>query len=256
MTTLAFEDVSVTYDPETAAELEALDGVSFTVAEGESVAIIGPSGCGKSTLLSMATGMLKPSAGRVLIDGEEVTGARTQTALISQDLGLLPWKTVERNAELGLLLRGVDRDERRAVVAQSLAQVGLAGFEKSYPAELSGGMRQRLAFARALALGADLLLMDEPLSALDALSREALQQLLVDLQAERGYSSLLVTHSIDEAVFLGDRIVVMTPRPGRVAGIIENPGHGSARHRTSPEFADQVRAVRLLLEQAVGGDAA
>ncbi|MDY2625934.1 MAG: ATP-binding cassette domain-containing protein [Coriobacteriales bacterium] len=247
---LSFADARVAYRTDE-GDLTALDGISLEVAPGEPIAIIGPSGCGKSTLLKLAAGLLAPTSGQVLIDGLQVTGPRPTTSLILQDLGLLPWKTVEKNAELGLALRSLPRAERRDRARRALAQVGLAGFERRYPSELSGGMRQRLAFARALALDADLLLMDEPLSALDALSREALQQVLLELQQQRRYASVLVTHSIDEAVFLGRRIVVMTPRPGRIAGIVDNPGMGRKAYRASAEFGQVGRQVRSLLERAL-----
>jgi NitT/TauT family transport system ATP-binding protein len=174
--------------------------------------------------------------------------------LILQDFGLFPWKTVLHNAALGLEIRRLDkRDVRRRAIA-SLEQVGLADFADSYPGELSGGMRQRLGVARALALDADLLLMDEPLSALDALTREDLQDLLLELWRERGHTSVLVTHSIEEAVYLGSRIVVLSPRPGRVAEVVENPGMGQAGYRGHEEFYRTCVHVRSLLaeEGAVG----
>ncbi len=232
----------------------ALEHFDLSVAEGEPVAIIGPSGCGKSTLLLLASGMLCPDAGRLLVGGKEVTGPRLATALILQDFGLLPWKTVFHNAALGLEVRRVTRAERRERAMSSLARVGLAEFVDAYPGELSGGMRQRLAVARALALDADLLLMDEPLSALDALTREDLQDLLLELWRQRRHTCVLVTHSIEEAVFLGRRVIVLSPRPGRVSAVVDNPRMGEPGYRNTSEFYERCVELRRLLaeEGAVG----
>lgn len=164
MDALVFREVSLTYEGSDRT-VRALDTLSLTVAEGEPVSVIGPSGCGKSTMLLLAAGLLSPDEGLVLAAGAEVAGVRRQTALILQEYGLLPWKTVRENAGLGLRIRGVRRAEAREAALAALARVGLAEFAEAYPAELSGGMRQRLALARAVALDADLLLMDEPLPA-------------------------------------------------------------------------------------------
>ena len=238
--------------------VRALDSLSLSVADGEPVAVIGPSGCGKSTLLLIAAGLLSPTGGTVSVGGSAVEGPRRETALILQDFGLLPWKTVEANAALGLTIRGVARAQTRVRAAEALERVGLAEFARAYPGELSGGMRQRLALARAVALDADLLLMDEPLSALDALKREDLQDVLLDLWKRRGHTHVLVTHSIEEAAFLGRRVVVMSPRPGRVSAIVDNPGMGSADYRASEAFFAVVTRLRAVLaeEGAVGVGAA
>ncbi len=218
--------------------VRALADFSLSVAAGEPISVIGPSGCGKSTMLLLAAGLLAPGDGAVRVADAPVAGPRRATALILQEHGLLPWKTVEDNAALGLVVRGAGRREARAQVAEALARLGLAEFARAYPGELSGGMRQRVGLARAVALDADLVLMDEPLSALDALTREDLQDVLLDLWRRRSHAQVLVTHSIEEAVFLGRRVVVMSPRPGRVAAIVENPemgeaGIGRARASTS-----------------------
>lgn len=246
MSSLAFESVSVTYAG-TDRAVEALANVTLSLAEGESVAVIGPSGCGKSTLLLVAVGLLSPTAGRVAIDGCDVAGVRRQTALILQDFGLFPWKTVFHNAALGLEIRGQGRAELVSRVTDALARVGLADFANAYPGELSGGMKQRLAIARALALDADLLLMDEPLSALDALTREDLQDVLLALWRQRRHTSVLVTHSIEEAVYLGRRVVVLSPRPGRVAAIVDNPAMGEPGYRESPRFYEKAVELRRVL---------
>lgn len=254
MASIELRDVSVTYEG-VDRTVRALDSLSLAPADGEPVAIIGPSGCGKSTLLQAAAGLIRPTSGEVLVGGEAVTGPRLRTALILQDFGLLPWKTALHNAALGLEIRHVPRDESRSRALDALDRVGLAEFASAYPAELSGGMRQRLALARAVALDADVLLMDEPLSALDALTREDLQGLLLQLWRTRGYTQLLVTHSIEEAVFLGRRIVVMTPRPGRVSAIVENPGMGSDGYRDTEAFYERCAELRRLLsaEGALSG---
>ena len=226
MASLSFDNTALTYEGSDRA-VRALEAIALEVADGEPIAVIGPSGCGKSTLLLLAAGLLTPTSGEVRVGGLAVTGPRRATSLILQDFGLLPWKTVEANAALGLTVRGVGRSEARSRAAAALERVGLADFARAYPSELSGGMSQRLALARAVALDADLLLMDEPLSALDALKREDLQGVLLDLWRRRGHTPVLVTHSIEEAVFLGRRVVVLTPRPGRVAAIVDNPGMGS-----------------------------
>lgn len=235
-------------------EVRALEGISFDVADGEPVAILGPSGCGKSTLLLAMAGLVKAGEGRVLVAGEPVDGPRLHTALILQDFGLLPWKTVEHNAGLGLEIRHVPAAERATRVHDALARVGLAEFAGAYPSELSGGMRQRLALARALALKADLVLMDEPLSALDALTREDLQGLLLEIWRQRGHTSVLVTHSIEEAVFLGRRIIVLTPRPGHLAAIVDNPEMGQPAFREAPGYYARCAELRRLLaaEGALG----
>ena len=249
MPTLDFEHISVHYaDTGEDTPLHAVEDFTLSLAQGESVALIGPSGCGKSTLLRLACGLAAPTSGRVLVDGEPLTKPRRGTALILQDFGLLPWKTVYRNAELGLKVAGVPAAERRQRTEAALRQVELAEFAHAWPGQLSGGMKQRLAIARALAQDADILLMDEPLSALDALLREQLQDTLLDISQTRRPTQLLVTHSIEEAVYLGQRIVVLSPRPGRVKAIVENPDMGTREWRASEEFFARCTRVRALLD--------
>ncbi|GAB4279746.1 MAG: ABC transporter ATP-binding protein [Coriobacteriia bacterium] len=228
--------------------VEALGGLDLKVADGEPVAVIGPSGCGKSTLLLTIAGLVEPTAGRVAIGGEPVGGPRLKTALILQDFGLLPWKSVLSNAALGLRIRRVPRAEANERAREALSQVGIADFARAYPGELSGGMRQRLALARALALDADVLLMDEPLSALDALTRESLQGLLLELWRMRRHTQVIVTHSIEEAVFLGRRVVVLSPRPGRIHRIVDNPRMGEPGFRASEEFYERCAELRGILK--------
>jgi NitT/TauT family transport system ATP-binding protein len=198
-------------------------------------------------MLLLAAGLLTPSAGSVRVAGAPVAGVRRETALILQEYGLLPWKSVLDNAALGLVVRGGGRREARAAAGSALERVGIAEFAAACPSELSGGMRQRLALARAIALDADLLLMDEPLSALDALTREDLQEVLLDLWRRRGHAQVLVTHSIEEAVFLGRRVLVMSPRPGTIAAVLDNPEMGEPGYRSSTLFHERCVALRGLL---------
>ena len=245
---IEFSHVSVEFDDRAGGgRLTACRNATFAVEPGQAVALIGPSGCGKSTTLRMASGLLAPSEGSVRVNEQPVEKPRQATALIPQDLGLFPWKTVLQNAELGLVVRKVPKAEARERAQQALAQVGLAGFERSYPKELSGGMRQRLALARALAMDADLLLMDEPLSAIDALLRESLQDTLLELWQERHHTQVLVTHSIEEAVYLGQRILVFSERPGTVVADIANPAVGEPTWRNAPAFAEKCHEVRTAL---------
>lgn len=261
MTFLSFDSVSYTYQG-LDRTVRALDSFTVAVAAGEPVAIIGPSGCGKSTMLLLAAGLIRPSAGAVTVAADALAAPRQATALMLQDSGLLPWKSVEDNVALGLALHGAPRKEARRHAHEALTRTGLADFARAYPRELSGGMRQRVGLARAIALHADLLLMDEPLSALDALNREDLQNALLALWHRRGHAQVLVTHSVEEAVFLGKRILVMTPRPGRIAGVIENPAMGEPDYRDHPEFYERCAEVRHLLQREgalradAGGDAA
>ena len=250
---IRFDNVTLAYG-EGAEALVAVRDVSFEASAGRAMAIIGPSGCGKSTLLHMAAGLLAPTAGTVEVGGQQLCAPRQETALIPQDLGLFPWKTVIANAELGLRLHDVAKPIARERAMAALEDVGLAGFERAYPKELSGGMRQRLALARALAMDADVLLMDEPLSAIDALLRESLQDMLLELWQRRGHTQLLVTHSIEEAVYLGQTVLVMSERPGTVKACVENPGMGTADWRGSDAFAAKCREVRAALETQEGAE--
>lgn len=246
MAFLAFDDVSLLYEGQDRA-VRALERLSFTLDRGEPLAVIGPSGCGKSSMLLLAAGLLEPTTGSVSVDGQPLTGPRRSTSLILQEHGLLPWKTAEENAALGLRIRGVAHGEARQRAREALERVGLAESARAYPGELSGGMRQRVGLARAVALDADLLLMDEPLSALDALRREDLQDVLLDLWRRRGHAQVLVTHSIEEAVFLGKRVIVMSPSPGAVRSIVDNPGMGEPGYRLDPVFHERCAELREIL---------
>lgn len=196
--------------------LPVLDGVSFDVAPGEFLCLVGPSGCGKSTLLDLIAGLTLADAGSILIDGRPVAGPGLDRGIVFQQYALFPWKTAAGNVEFGLEAAGVGRAARRDRARHFLQLVGLAGFEDYYPHQLSGGMKQRVAIARALSWDPGILLMDEPFAALDAQTREALQDELLRLWRETGKTLIFITHGIEEAVYLGQRVLVMGGRPGRI----------------------------------------
>jgi len=201
--------------------VEALNDISLTFPRGQLTTLLGPSGCGKTTLLKIIAGLIDATSGDVYVDGKRVEGPGSERAFVFQDFALLPWASVMRNVGFGLELRGVARAEREAVSERYIAEVGLKGFEKSYPHELSGGMRQRVGLARALAVDAKVLLMDEPFSAVDEQTRRKFQEDLLRLIAHENKTFLFVTHSIEEAVYVSDRIVLLSRRPSRVSQIIE-----------------------------------
>jgi NitT/TauT family transport system ATP-binding protein len=203
--------------------LEVLDRVSFTVGAGEVVAVVGPSGCGKSTLLSILGGLLQPSAGAAELCGAPPTGSLNPLTFVFQDFALLPWCTVEANVEFPLLHTGLAAAERTAIVDDALRRTGLSDFRGTYPKQLSGGMRQRVGIARALAVRPAILLMDEPLSALDSQTRELLMEDFIGLLADGSMGAVYVTHNLEEAVRLADRIVVLSRRPGRVREVVTIP---------------------------------
>ncbi|MGD0073955.1 MAG: ABC transporter ATP-binding protein [Candidatus Binataceae bacterium] len=199
--------------------LRVLENISFAIEQGEFVALVGPSGCGKSTLLRIINGIMPPSSGQVLYQDRQVDGINLECALVFQSFALMPWLTVEANVELGLEARGMNPAERRKRAGVLIDKVGLDGFEEAYPRELSGGMKQRVGIARALAVEPKVLLMDEPFSALDALTAITLREELLDIwQAPDSpvHTIVMVTHMIEEAIELADRVVVMSPNPGRV----------------------------------------
>lgn len=201
--------------------IQALADVSLDIQKDEFVSIIGPSGCGKTTLLRIIDGLIQADAGQVLIDGKPVTEPGYDRAVVFQHFGLLPWKTVIENVAFGLKLKGIPRKERLEMAHEYLTLVGLSGFENYYPRQISGGMQQRVGMSRALAIDSDILLMDEPLGAVDAQTREVMQGEILRIWSQRKKTVVFITHSIDEAIYLSDRVVVMDPRPGRVAEILE-----------------------------------
>jgi NitT/TauT family transport system ATP-binding protein len=203
-----------------AGGVRALEGVTFDVPAGELTSLIGPSGCGKTTTLKIAAGLIPATSGQVVINGHLVSGPGPDRAFVFQDFALLPWATVLRNVAFGLELRGVPRDEREATAREHIAKTGLTGFEHHYPHQLSGGMRQRVGLARALAVDADILLMDEPFASVDEQIRRAFQEDLLRLLSEARKTVVFVTHSIEEAVYISDQIVILTRGPGRVSNIV------------------------------------
>ena len=213
------DDVTKAYADRSGRAVEALAGVSITAEDEELLAIVGPSGCGKSTLLNMVAGLLAPSAGSIAFEGE-LPAARPPTAMVFQEFALFPWRTVQTNVELGLEERGLPAAERRVVARRFIELTGLGGFEGKYPHQLSGGMRQRVGIARALAVEPAVLLMDEPFSALDAQTRQLMQEELLTIWERTRQTILYVTHNIHEAVWMADRVVVLSRRPGRVLEIV------------------------------------
>ena len=237
-----------------AGGVQALGGISFDVPRGELTTIIGPSGCGKTTTLKIVAGLVEATSGQVEVDGTPVTAPGPDRAFVFQDFALMPWATVLRNAAFGLELRGVPRKEREAVARQYVDKVGLGRFADAYPHQLSGGMRQRVGLARALAVDADILLMDEPFASVDEQIRRKFQEDLLDLLADESKTVIFVTHSIEEAVYVSDRIVLLSRRPGRVSQIIEpaisREGDPDAIRR-HPVYLDTVDAIWQGLKQYV-----
>jgi len=241
------------YHKEASTDLVVLDDVNLTLREGEIVALLGRSGSGKSTLLRIVSGLLRPTAGQVMWRGTPVTGPTDGIAMVFQSFALFPWLTVQENVELGLEARGVSRVEREKRADDALDLIGLGGFASAYPKELSGGMRQRVGLARALVVYPDLLLMDEPFSALDVLTAETLRTDLIDLWADGKLpvkSVLMVTHNIEEAVLMCDRILVFSSNPGRVASELTVP-FPHPRDRLDPAFRQMVDDIYALMTRRV-----
>lgn len=240
--TLAFENVSMTYPDGT----EALRDVSLDIEEGEFVSIIGPSGCGKSTLARIASGLLDHSEGQVYIDREHL-------AFTFQEATLLPWRRVMSNIELLMELRGVPAAERRKIAQEQVDLVGLTGFENRFPRALSGGMKMRASLARSLSLNPSVFLFDEPFGALDEITRERLLDETSALHRAKGFTGVFITHSIPEAVFLSDRVVVMSARPGQIAAefAVDLPHPRTSEMRFSPEFAAGCATVSKALRQTI-----
>lgn len=231
------------------SRLVALSDVSFDLSDGKTCAIIGPSGCGKSTLLYVLAGLLKHDGGEVLINNEPVRPNRRETALILQDYGLLPWKTAFQNTSLGLEIRGFSNEDRYEAVREAMTELGIWEFRNHYPAQLSGGQRQRVAIARSLTLKPNLFLMDEPFSSLDALTREVLQDTLLEFWKKKKAAVILVTHSIEEAVFLGQKILIFSKGPGKILNVIENYEMGDRSYRNKPLFYHRCSQVREMIER-------
>lgn len=240
------------------ADLTAIEDITLDLAAGEFLVLVGPSGCGKSTLLDLLGGLSTPTSGQILLDGTPITGPGLDRGIVFQQYALLPWRTARRNIEFGLEAKGVPRAERRARAEHYLELVGLAGFADRYPHELSGGMKQRVAIARSLAFDPEVLLMDEPFAALDAQTRESLQDELLGIWERTGKTILFITHGIDEAIYLGQRVAVLTSRPGRVKTVVDvdidrtaedvrsSAGFRDLRHRIWSLLHDEVERARTL----------
>jgi NitT/TauT family transport system ATP-binding protein len=226
----------------TVVDVLALDGLTMSIPEGRFVSIVGPSGCGKTTALRMMDGLVRPDRGQVRVNGEVVTGPRPECGFVFQDFGLYPWRSVIDNVAFGLELRGVARRERYERARENIELVGLTGFEQTFPHQLSGGMQQRVGIARTLTVEPEILLLDEPFGALDALTRRVMQfELVRIIQARPGTTSVFVTHDLDEAILLADTVVVMTGRPGKIRQIVDVPFPRDQRGEPlleTPEFAE------------------
>lgn len=237
-TVLTAESITKVYHVDGAPDVLAVHDLTLEIAEGEFVCIIGASGCGKSTLLNMFAGFSRPTSGRILLRGEPITGIEPRCGMVFQSYALFPWKTVRGNVEFGLKMKGVPAAQRRETAEYFIELVKLTGFADRYPTELSGGMQQRVTLARILAADPEVLLMDEPFAALDAQTRDLLQSELLRIWEQINTTVVFVTHAIDEAIYLADRVVVMTARPGLVKEIVEIdlPRPRELDLRNSPEF--------------------
>jgi ABC-type nitrate/sulfonate/bicarbonate transport system ATPase subunit len=240
------EGLTKTFDDR---EGPVLDNISFGLKTGETMAVIGPSGCGKTTLLYILAGLTTPTRGGVNGNTDRGSAGWVKTAFILQNFGLFPWKTVSDNIALALKIQGVPEKQRQQKTRELIAELGLSNLANRFPMQLSGGQQQRVAIARAMATNPDILLMDEPFSSLDALTRERLQKILLEMWQRRDMTYLIVTHSVEEAVFLGQYILVLSDRPTRVRRIITNPGFGSQGYRLQDQYFQQVKQVRQVMEQ-------
>ncbi|MFA6225934.1 MAG: ABC transporter ATP-binding protein [Methanoregula sp.] len=248
MGNLKVRDLTQSFPREDGSELTVLEHLNLEVQDKEFVCILGSSGCGKTTLLRLIAGLDTARAGTIFLDGEDMKGSSSKVGFVFQEYSLFPWRSVIDNIVFGLEMKGIAKEERYRIAERYLELVNLTPFRNSYPSELSGGMRQRVAVARALAFDPVLLLMDEPFGALDAQTRNMLQTELLEIWEKTKKTIIFITHSVDEAVFLSDRIVVLTPRPGRICEVvtIDLP---RPRDRTSVEFAQVRRHVLDLINQ-------
>ncbi len=247
-------DIHMEYEqPRTGRRLVAIDRLSLDVEEGQFVSIVGPSGCGKTTFLKIVDGLIAPTSGRLLVDEREVAGPSRDRALVFQDASLFPWYTVARNVAYGLECQGVGFKDAQPRIAPLIDLVGLNGFEGAYPYELSGGMQQRANLARALAVDPGVLLMDEPFASLDAQTREIMQAELLDIWQRTGKTVLFITHQINEAVYLSDRVIVLGARPGRLMDdvAVNLPRPRGLEVKRSPEFLALEDRIWGLIESEV-----
>ena len=235
MATLEAKNLFVKYKTKNGF-INAMEDVSLTVQEGEFVCLLGPSGCGKSTFLNLTAGFIHPTSGELTLDGVKITKPGRERGVVFQEHALFPFMTIEDNIRFGLKIKGVKKEQQEEIIDKYLGMMGLKAFRKSFPKELSGGMRQRTAIARALANEPEILLMDEPYSALDEQTRHKLQKELSIIWEKTGSTIIFITHSIDEALILASRIVVMTPRPGKIYKIFDMTKYGRPRDESNPEL--------------------
>jgi NitT/TauT family transport system ATP-binding protein len=245
------KEVGKTYD----GSVEALASVSLALPQGRISTFLGPSGCGKTTLLKIIAGLISPSRGEIWVKGKKVDGPGPERAFVFQDFALLPWANVLRNVAFGLELRGLAAEKRHEIARRHIAEVGLESFAASYPHQLSGGMRQRVGLARALAVDADIILMDEPFSSVDEQTRRKFQEELLDLLEHKQKTVIFVTHSIEEAAYLSDQIVLLSPRPGTVTNIIhpniDRKGRSPDEIRRDKNYLDAVDEIWQILKHYV-----
>jgi NitT/TauT family transport system ATP-binding protein len=251
------QNLSLCFRPKNREPVTALTDLNVTVARGEFVSIVGPSGCGKSTFLNILLGLIKPDSGTLELNGMPIAGPSQERAMVFQEFGLLPWRTVAANIELGLELKGTPTVARAQRVTELIKLVGLNGFENHYPHELSGGMKQRVGLARALATEPQVLLMDEPFAALDAQTRDLMQTELLQIWERTKKTVLFVTHSIEEAAYLSDRVIVMTARPGRTKDVlrIELPRPRDYEMRLTAEFNEIKSRIWEVLKEELNSRA-
>jgi NitT/TauT family transport system ATP-binding protein len=250
--------LNLTFTPKNRDPVTALQGFDLQVSKGEFLTLVGPSGCGKSTFLNVLLGLLKPDSGELSLNGKQISGPGQERAMVFQEFGLLPWRTVLANVELGLELKGVAPLIRHERARELIQLVGLESFQNHYPHELSGGMKQRVGLARALATEPEVLLMDEPFAALDAQTRDLMQTELLQIWERTKKTVLFVTHSIEEAAYLSDRVVIMTARPGRTKNVfkIDLPRPRDYEMRLTPEFNDIKAKIWSSLKDELGTKAA
>src|SRR5258708_28273688 len=245
--------VNLTFRPPNRGPVRALSNFDIDIGEGEFLSIVGPSGCGKSTFLNVLLGLIKPDSGDIRMDGKPIAGPGTDRAMVFQEFGLLPWRTVQANVELGLELKGMAAEARRKVSQPLIEMIGLSGFESHFPQELWGGVKQRVGLARALATDPQVLLMDEPFAALDAQTRDLMQVELLQIWQQARKTVLFVTHQIEEAVYLSDRVMVMTKRPGQAKKLfdIPLPRPRDYEMRVTPQFNDLKLAIWQTLKDEI-----
>ena len=243
---LEINDLKKVYSGHTSeTDIDVFDGMNFSVQQGQIFSIVGPSGCGKTTLLRLIAGLEEKTSGRILLDGKSLTGCDAQVGMVFQEYALFPWRKLVENIEVALEIKGMDAAVRRTMAMQYVRDFGLEGFENAFPKELSGGMKQRVAIARTLIANPQVVLMDEPFGSLDSQTRNIMQEFLLKIWEERKDTILFVTHNVDEAVYIGDRIAVLSPRPARILKIFD-VGLDRPRNRTGKEH-NRIRSDILQL---------